>query len=45
MGLGSRCGLRILLIIGVVLGGIVGAPPRARAAGLPGAGCFTETNQ
>ncbi len=45
MGLRLRCGLRILFIIGLVLGGIVGAPPRARAAGPPGPGCFAETNQ
>jgi len=45
MGLGSRRGLRILLIIGVLLGGSVGAPPRAGAAGPPGPGCFAETNQ
>ncbi len=44
MGLGLRCGLRILLIIGLVLGGIVGAPPHAGAARPPGPGCFAETD-
>ncbi len=45
MGLGPRHGLRIILIIGVVLGGIVGVAPRAEAAGPSGPGCFTETDR
>ena len=45
MNLGSRCGLRILLIIGIVLGGFVGLTPRAGAAGPAGPGCFAETNR